>query len=178
MIVFFKNKYMNNKLKKLINAGFVYGENCKFAGAPLIASEPYLVKLGNHVSVSGEVLFITHDGSSWILREFDEEMYGAIKFGPIIVGNNVFLGARSTILPNVTIGDNVIVGTSSLVNKDLESNFVYAGVPAKKIMSIQEYKESLKQKKTILPDEVYEDKIKLKFNYDLLKKQLTKLYMQ
>lgn len=55
---------------------------------------------------------------------------------PIILERNVWIGANTTILKGVTIGENTVVGTMSLVNKDLLSNAVYAGIPAKKIKDL------------------------------------------
>lgn len=58
------------------------------------------------------------------------------------IGNNVFIAANSTVIGNVTIGDNVIVGAGSVVTKNLPSNGVYIGNPARL------YKE-------ITPDSIY-----------------------
>lgn len=57
--------------------------------------------------------------------------------------DNVFIGAGTRILYNVRIGSNVIVATGSVVTHDLEPNAVYAGVPAKRVKSIEEYMEKL-----------------------------------
>lgn len=61
--------------------------------------------------------------------------------GCIRIDDNVFVGANSTILANVHIGSNVIIGAGTLVNKDLEAGYVYAGVPAKKICTFEEFLE-------------------------------------
>src|SRR5665647_533822 len=65
------------------------------------------------------------------------EKYLCIKFG-----NNVFIGINSIILPGVTIGDNVVIGAGSIVNRDVPDNVVVAGVPAKIIKSLANYKIS------------------------------------
>lgn len=52
----------------------------------------------------------------------------------IIIGNNVWVGANSVILPGITIGDNVIIGAGSVVTKSLEEGYIYAGNPARKII--------------------------------------------
>ncbi len=57
--------------------------------------------------------------------------------GPIEIGNNVWLGDRVTVLGGVKIGDNVIVGASSVVTKSVPSNCVVAGIPAKIIKSLE-----------------------------------------
>lgn len=59
--------------------------------------------------------------------------------GSVTIGNNVFIGRNAIITRNVTIGDNVIIGVGSVVTKDCESNSVYAGVPAKRIMDLEKY---------------------------------------
>jgi acetyltransferase-like isoleucine patch superfamily enzyme len=61
------------------------------------------------------------------------------KFGRITIGNNVNIGWNALIMPGVTIGDNVIIGTGAVVTKDIPSNSVAAGVPAKVIESVEEY---------------------------------------
>ena len=50
---------------------------------------------------------------------------------PVNIGRNVWTGTRVTILPGVTIGDNVIIGANSVVNKDLPAHAIYGGVPAR-----------------------------------------------
>ena len=59
--------------------------------------------------------------------------------GGVKIGNNVFIGMKTTILKGVHIGDNVIIGANSLVNKNIPDNCVVAGNPAKIIMSIEDY---------------------------------------
>lgn len=54
----------------------------------------------------------------------------------IIVGNNVWIGAKSVILPGVSIGDNAVVAAGSIVNKNVEANALVGGVPAKFIKYI------------------------------------------
>ena len=58
--------------------------------------------------------------------------------------DNVFIGSGTRILSNIRIGSNVIVGAGSLVNKDIPDNSVYAGVPARRICSFDEYVEKHK----------------------------------
>jgi len=60
------------------------------------------------------------------------------KKGKVILKKNSKLGSHSTILPGVTIGENSIIGAHSLVNKDIPSNVIAVGVPAKVIKNINE----------------------------------------
>ena len=57
----------------------------------------------------------------------------------------MFIGARTTILYDVKIGNNVIIGAGSLVNKDIPDGCVAAGVPAKVVGSFQHYKDRMLQ---------------------------------
>lgn len=56
---------------------------------------------------------------------------------PVVIGNNVWIGASVTILPGVTIGDNAIIGAGSVVTKDIPANSVAVGSPCKVIKSIK-----------------------------------------
>lgn len=56
---------------------------------------------------------------------------------PVTIGNDVWIGANCTILPGVTIGNNVVVAAGAVVTKDIPDNCVVAGVPAKKIKDIE-----------------------------------------
>jgi acetyltransferase-like isoleucine patch superfamily enzyme len=55
---------------------------------------------------------------------------------PVIIGENVWIGSNSTILPGVTIGDNSVVAAGAVVTKDVPENTVVAGVPAKVVKKI------------------------------------------
>lgn len=61
--------------------------------------------------------------------------------GPIIIGNNVFVGSNSVILPGVTIGDNVVIGAGSIVAKDIPSDSIAVGNPCKVIKQKEPYIE-------------------------------------
>ena len=91
--------------------------------------------------IAGQVAFITHEGGHWVLKGLDEKYNTTFGFGRIIIHDNVYIGFRSIILRGVTIGENTIIGAGSLVNKSCEANSVYAGIPAKRICSLDEWKE-------------------------------------
>lgn len=132
------------------------GENCSFIGKNIsFSSEPYLIHIGNHVRVSFDVAFITHDGGAHVLRE---KYPNAALYGEIIVGNNVFIGARSIILPNVRIGNNCIIAAGSIVTRSVLDGSVVAGVPARRICSIEEYERKHKNEFKYIADYSYEKK--------------------
>ncbi len=119
--------------------GVKIGEGCSIIGRFSWGTEPYLIELGDKVRISSGVNFVTHDGGVHVLRNLYEEMKEADKFGKIKIGNNVFIGLNSIIMPGVTIGNNVVIGAGSIVTKDISDGEVVAGIPAKYICSIDEY---------------------------------------
>lgn len=121
--------------------GVTIGKHCRLLGRPDFGSTPYLITIGNHVSISGGATFINHEGAHWVLKGIDEKYNSTFGYGRINIKDNVYIGQNVTILRGVTIGENTIVGACSLVNKSLEANSVYAGVPAKRICSLEEWKE-------------------------------------
>ncbi|PQV63701.1 Hexapeptide repeat of succinyl-transferase [Abditibacterium utsteinense] len=52
---------------------------------------------------------------------------------PVVIGKNVWLGAKVTVLKGVTIGDNAVVGANAVVTKNLPKNAIAVGIPAKVI---------------------------------------------
>lgn len=138
------NKKYINYLRK--NGGVEIGFGCQIDKSVFFGSEPYLIKIGNKVRVSRNVSFITHDGGMWVLRNLDDNLVNADKFGRIIIGNNVNIGWNVIIMPNVTIGDNVIIGAGAIVTKDIPQNSVAVGIPARVIETIDEYKDKNKNK--------------------------------
>ncbi len=108
---------------------------------------PHLLKIGNHVSIVGACI-LTHDYSWSVIKTLTGEIIGNQK--KVIIGNNVFIGYGTIVLGGTVINDNVIIGANSLVCGELESNYVYAGNPVKKICSIDDY--ILKRKKMQLKE--------------------------
>lgn len=128
--------------KKLVAyLGVNFGKGCRFIAVrrQTFGSEPYLITLGNYVSISEGVRFVTHDGGVWVVRNLLSEFNNIDVFGEIVVGDNVFIGMNVIVMPGITIGDNSIVGAGSIVTKDVPNNTVVAGVPAKAITNIELY---------------------------------------
>ena len=144
---FFKKLYnlillKTNPKKWAIKNGVSMGQDVRFTGAIEFGTEPYLISIGNHVCITGAT-FITHDGAVWVIKGLKPDVKDVVAYGKITIKDNVFIGKGTTILRGVTIGENTVVGACSLVNKSLEPNSVYAGVPAKRICSIDEYAEKI-----------------------------------
>ncbi len=99
---------------------------------------PKLISMGNNVWIASGVSLIPHDAIHYMLNYCMEYETFREYVGCVDIKDNVFIGANSTILPNVTIGSNTIVAAGTLVNKSIKGG-VYAGVPAKYICSFEEF---------------------------------------
>ena len=136
--------YQKDPVVYLRRRGVQIGQNCAIlCNANAFGSEPWLIRLGNHVEITAGVRFITHDGGAWVLREKNPNMD---VFGPIIVGNNVFIGVNSIIMPSVYIGDNVVVGAGSIITRSIPDNCVVHGAPARIYKTITEYELGMLEK--------------------------------
>lgn len=107
--------------------GVNIGNNCRIYTTNF-GSEPFLISIGDDVTVTSGVKFITHDGSSWLIRDDKGRRYFYQK---ISIGNKVFVGVNSIIMPGVKIEDRVIVAAGSIVTKSIPSGVIVAGIPAK-----------------------------------------------
>lgn len=102
--------------------------------------------IGNNCTITGATL-LGHDASpALFIKGLQENKHPILPASrrsfrsPIYIGNNVFIGVGSIILPGTRIGDNVVVAAGSVVTKDIENNLVVGGNPAKKIKTIDEFK--------------------------------------
>ena len=128
--------------------GVKIGEDCTiYVPSKTLIDEqsPWMITIGNHVRITEGVKILTHDYSWSVLKLYEgvSENPGAIlgASGTVEIGDNVFIGMNTIITRNVEIGNNVIIGAGSVVTSSCDHNGVYAGVPAKRIMSIDEYYE-------------------------------------
>lgn len=100
------------------------GSNCMvmFRKIPLY---PKLISFGNNVWVASNVTFVTHDVIHYMLNNLSLETHFNERIGCIDIGNNVFIGANTIIMPNIHIVSNTIVGAGSVVNKSINSGGGY-----------------------------------------------------
>lgn len=92
--------------------------------------------LGDYISVGvGSVLLTAGYSYKEGLRMVDgqPEDEALALYGKLVIENDVYIGARSTLLADITVGEGAIIGANSLVNKDVEPWSIVVGSPAKKI---------------------------------------------
>ena len=132
-------------IKALVKAGLKIGHNCHILPDVTIDSgHCWLVELGNNVTLAPEVYILAHDASTKL-------HLGYTRIGKVKIGDNVFVGARTIIMPNVTIGANSIIGAGSLVNQDIPAHVVAAGNPAKVISTLEAFLDKHRQQMEQLP---------------------------
>lgn len=119
--------------EELIQRGLTVGKNFKRLNDVIIDdSHAWLITIGNDVTLAPRVHILAHDAST-------KNFLGYTRIGLVCIGNNVFIGAESIILPGVRIGDNVVVGAGSVVTKNIPSNSVVMGNPARVVSKISEF---------------------------------------
>lgn len=153
--ILYKNRVDSETyIKYLRKKGCTIGKETKiYSPRNVIIDEtrPWLIEIGENVQITDGVKILTH-GYDWsVLKVKYGEVLGSS--GKVKIGNNVFIGINTTILKGTCIGDDIIIGANSLVNKDLYESGVYAGNPIKYIMSLEEYYKKRKEKQF---DEAYE----------------------
>lgn len=125
-------------------AGVSMGESNYISSRFWTSSEPFLIKIGSFCAITAGVKLYTHGGARAARRWYPKFDI----FGKVTIGDYVYIGNNSLIMPGVTIGDNVLIAAGSIVTKSIPSNVVVAGNPARYVCSIEEYIERNKQYNT------------------------------
>ena len=121
--------------QRLIRMGMKVGKDFKRLGGVILdPSHCWLIQIGDRVTLAPRVHILCHDAST-------KNFLGYTKLGTVTIGDDVFIGAGSVVLPGVTIGNRVIIGANSTVTHDIPSNSVAAGSPARVIRTLDAYLE-------------------------------------
>lgn len=124
--------------------GVHMGEDVHLYGNPykMFGTEPWAITLGNHVHITDGVRFVNHDGGTLIFRDQIPDLEITKK---ISVGNYVYIGIQTLIMPGVKIGNRCIIGAGAIVTRDIPDNSVAVGVPARVIKTADEYFEKIQK---------------------------------
>lgn len=137
--------------EKLIKMGLKVGKNFNRLNRVILdPAHCWLIEIGDNVTMAPRVHVLCHDAST-------KQFLGYTKIGRVTIGNNVFIGADSVILPGVNIGNNVVIGANSTITHDIPDSCVVAGAPAKVLCSLDEYlnKEKNRMENSICYGEEY-----------------------
>ena len=141
------------------------GDDCYIA-IHIWPNESYLISIGNNVWITSGVQIINHDASVSVVQRA-MNYPGMDKVGKTVIGNNVFIGNRSILLPGIEIGDNCVIGAGTVVTKSIPPNSVVAGNPMRIVSSFTSYAEKCLAHSneypwinTHLPQEIYDRRIK------------------
>ena len=99
------------------------------------SSEPYLITIGNHCQITSGVRLFTHGGGNVARDKYPDFDV----FGKIVIGDWVYIGSGSLIMPGVTIGDNVLVAAGSVVTRSVPPRTIVAGNPARVVGTVDDY---------------------------------------
>ena len=146
--IIYPNKYSSEAFVKYLRKnGATVGENTYFFAPQtntIDSGRLSYIKIGNGCSITQGVELLCHDYSWTVLRKSHGDILPD-PGKPINIGDNVFLGWDTIVMGGVNIGNNVIIGAHSVVTKDIPDNCVYAGNPAKRICSLEDYYQKKKK---------------------------------
>ena len=100
-------------------------------------NRPWLIKIGNNCGFNDNFALMTHDFMTRVFRELYHDFVPA--YGEVRIGNNCTFGRDVLVTRGVTIGDNCCIGAGSIVTKSIPANSLAAGIPCRRICSIEDY---------------------------------------
>lgn len=128
--------YLGGGVRAARFQGVRVGEGCRIY-INSFGTEPFLISIGDRVTITSRVRILTHDGSTCLVK--DERGVRFQRYLPVSIGDDVFVGVNSIILPGVSIGSRVVVAAGSVVTRDVPSDVVVAGNPARVIGSFEAF---------------------------------------
>lgn len=155
--------------EQLIKRGMTVGMNFQRQNDVILDPDHcWLIEIGNNVTLAPRVYVLCHDAST-------KRWLGVTKIGRVTIGNDVFIGANSLIMPGVTIGNEVIIGANSTVTQDIPDRTVAVGNPARPICLLDEYLEKERKRMKQAPCYGAEYTLRKSVTMDLRIKQKTQL---
>lgn len=156
----------NMDVESLVKKGLTIGENV-FINFGCIIDESFcwLIEIGNNVTLAPNVHILAHDAST-------KKELGYTKLGGVKIGNDVFIGAGTIVLPGVRIGNQVVVGAGSVITKNIPDNSVVVGNPAAVVCSYEDYMN--KQREKFNTAYIYDESYTFRGNVTVEKKEIMK----
>lgn len=133
-----------NTLSHLLRNGLTVGARCTILDVYIDPSHTWLITIGDDCTLATGVKIFANDAST-------KRTLGLTRLGKVTIGNRVFIGAFSIIMPGVTIGDDVIIGAGSVVTKNIPSGSVAVGNPACVRCTMEEFLTRRKKELAELP---------------------------
>ena len=124
----------------LRRCGAQVGEDCWIASMEMeVGIEPYLLKIGNRVTIERDAVCLTHDGAAWIFRHLvpDLQMYG-----PIVIEDDCRIGRGAILCPNVRIGRGATIAPGAVVISDIPAGAEASGIPARATASASQLRRT------------------------------------
>lgn len=109
------------------------------------SSEPYLITVGHHCAITNGVRIFTHGGARVVRMKYPDFDV----FGKVIIGDWVYIGTNSLIMPGVTIGDGVLIAAGSVVTKSIPPRVVVGGNPARILSTVDNYIKHNERKQSL-----------------------------
>ena len=115
-------------------------------------TEPYLISIHDNVHCAANVRFITHDGSCYRIADYLNISHNEVdSIGSIELFENCFVGACSILMPGCSVGKNSVIAAGSVVTKKVPDGEIWGGVPAKFMMTLEDYSEKVIKKSKKYP---------------------------
>ncbi len=136
---------------ELVAHGLVLGEGVTITrGVVLDPAHCHLIEIGDGAVLGPEVLVLAHDAST-------KMHLGYSRVARVRIGARAFVGARTVVLPGVTIGADTIIGAGSVVTRDIAAGMVAVGAPARDVTTTAAYIERHRERLHVLPTYPRED---------------------
>ena len=130
LIVYLNRFVPSERLKNVLYrwTGMKVGRHCSFGLCAMVdAFYPHLITVGENCVFGYDSVLLAH-----------EFLQGGLRTGPVVIGNDVTVGTKSTVLPGIVIGDGAVISAMSLVNKDVPPYTIVGGVPIRVLGTVPE----------------------------------------
>lgn len=124
-----KGAYISRRgFSKIGKGKLVMKENAQINSHCFLLSSDYII-IGRNSTLAYQVSVLTSANPNYPYNAL-KKLYPPLH-APVVIGDDVWIGARSVILPGVKIGNKVVVAAGAVVTQDIPDNVLVAGVPAK-----------------------------------------------